>query len=323
MHKAFRIIERNQGEGHRDFYERVFQEAGSDGDFYASWKAMSQVVNEGYESPYTFGRIMRQELGDDNAVIYRYNPSNVYLSFHQEDRRAVLYVPALRDEEEESPIRPIRANGSGPVRDWYDAADTLADSGATFLICDNCGQGVRPKEAHLMPSVIVEEAGVYIPVFCNDCWQKTGQVADDGAITLTCDGCGRQVSTDDAYMKLLGPEDGVLCPICHMSRQLTGQVSVQAPDNRLYICDNCGQETSQEDIKVITKGGGVICSNCYPAWYSNYKAGLPTSHDADAEEVPYICDECGREVDAAEAYVDEGVLCPDCWLNAQEDADQE
>ena len=38
------------------------------------------------------------------------------------------------------------------------------------------------------------------------------------------------------------------------------------------------------------------------------------------EEPTYICDNCGREIDEAEAYIDEGVLCPDCWLDQQQKA---
>lgn len=34
------------------------------------------------------------------------------------------------------------------------------------------------------------------------------------------------------------------------------------------------------------------------------------------EERTYVCDNCGREVDEAEAYIDEGVLCPDCYLDS-------
>lgn len=337
MHKAFRAIERNKDEDSHAFQARVFQEAGGAGDFYTPWKSMGQIVNEGYESPYTFGRMMRQYLGDDNAVIYRFNPTGIYLSFNHEGERAVLYDPALREEEE----APLRA-ANGPVRDWYDAIDTLAvqhesrplyavSTGVSTtapvidvtLTCDTCGKKVLAKDAYLPPSVIVEGGGVITTVFCQECRQGG---SDDGIIMLTCDGCGRQVSTDDAYMKLLGPEDGVLCPICFLNRELARVVSrITWPvDERDYgICRSCGRDTYANNVKLRTADGGLLCSGCFPAWYSSHKAELTTSQDAEAEKAPYICDTCGREVDAAEAWVDEGVLCPDCYLNQAGNADQE
>lgn len=42
----------------------------------------------------------------------------------------------------------------------------------------------------------------------------------------------------------------------------------------------------------------------------------PATNDTEEEAVTYVCDNCGREVDEAEVYTDEGVLCPDCFLDS-------
>ena len=307
MHKAFTLIERGKKESGREFYARAFKEAGAAGDFYTPWQTTTEVVQEGYESPYYFGRLMRQYLDDDGAYIMCYSPTNVYIAFNggtDDSTRAVLFNPMLRDEEEKVVI-PARANGhvTGQADiDWYSAlpapsTEAIArrasdDAGATFLICDNCGEGVRPQEAHFPPSVIVEGAGVYTPVFCNDCWQKQGEDSDapgDDGIYLTCDGCGRQVNVDDAYLKLFGPEDGVLCPLCFLDKVLTGAADMPPASER-----------------------GAAVSPMFNQNGELYQLGEP-----------YICDNCGCEVNADEAYVKEGVLCFNCWLDQSGSADQE
>lgn len=68
----------------------------------------------------------------------------------------------------------------------------------------------------------------------------------------------------------------------------------------------------------------------YPAangWWHHLKEDRPiigrkenTMDDPEEEgTMTYVCDLCGREIDEAEAYIDEGVLCPDCHLNSLED----
>jgi formylmethanofuran dehydrogenase subunit E len=51
-----------------------------------------------------------------------------------------------------------------------------------------------------------------------------------------------------------------------------------------------------------------------------YHADDPEPGDPQPQEeaMIYVCDNCGREVDEAEAYIDEGVLCPDCYLDSLE-----
>lgn len=44
--------------------------------------------------------------------------------------------------------------------------------------------------------------------------------------------------------------------------------------------------------------------------------------DPEEEAVTYVCDNCGREVDEAEAYIDGGVLCPDCYLDSLEASEE-
>lgn len=174
MHKAFRAIDREKGEDGRAFFARVFQEAGGSGDFREPWMKMSQVVDEGYESPYVFGRMMRQYLQDEHAVIYRYNPTRVYMAFNggtDDTTRAVLYDPTWRTADEQ----PITA----PPVDWFASVDDLT--------------GLTPIE--------------------DDTPMRAKEPEPDDPLTYTCENCGRDVDAAEAYI-----EEGILCPDCWLDQ---------------------------------------------------------------------------------------------------------
>ena len=84
-----------------------------------AWKlgAVEEIVPEGYESPYRFGRLMRNMLGDDSATIWRYNPRNIY--FAVRENQAVLYDPSKRKTQPEISLRPK------DDMDWFEAVDFM------------------------------------------------------------------------------------------------------------------------------------------------------------------------------------------------------
>lgn len=63
------------------------------------WAYTKVIVEEGYESPYRFGRMLRLLVQDDAAPIFRYNPANVYFAFSLHTGLAAFYEPARRQPE--------------------------------------------------------------------------------------------------------------------------------------------------------------------------------------------------------------------------------
>jgi hypothetical protein len=88
-------------------------------DWHRQWAATEIIVDEGYESPYQFGRLLRQMMDDDNAVIFRYNPRRIYFAMATGSNRVAYYDPAKREHAPELPADP------GDI-DWFAAVDALA-----------------------------------------------------------------------------------------------------------------------------------------------------------------------------------------------------
>jgi hypothetical protein len=77
MDKQFWTIERKPGESARDFILRTWREAKSDlpqniaNLDLTKCHAQTEVVKDGYESPYRFGVILRELVGEDFAPIFQ------------------------------------------------------------------------------------------------------------------------------------------------------------------------------------------------------------------------------------------------------------
>lgn len=80
-----------------------------------AWANAEIVVDEGYESPYRFGRELREHVGDPNAPVFRFHTVEgkaLYAVFAQD---AVVYDPSQRQEAQ----RP-------PTIDYFEAVDQLS-----------------------------------------------------------------------------------------------------------------------------------------------------------------------------------------------------
>ena len=82
------------------------------------WANTEIIVYDGYESPYQFGRLLRQLMKNDSAVIFRYNPRGIYFAMATASRRVAYYDPAKRDHIPEYIV-------DGEI-DWFKAVDSIA-----------------------------------------------------------------------------------------------------------------------------------------------------------------------------------------------------
>lgn len=118
MESLFITITRNENEEQLDFYRRVAAEITSRAATDA-WANSTVVVNEGYESPYFFGRKLRDMCGDYNAAVHRFHTVDhkpLYVVF---SRDAVVYDPAQRTPEQ-SPVDLRQV-------DYFSAVDGLSE----------------------------------------------------------------------------------------------------------------------------------------------------------------------------------------------------
>lgn len=114
MNTLFTTITRHENEDALDFHERVV--AAITGRIpQEAWAESGVVVGDGYDSPYRFGRELRERVGDCNATIFRFHAADrrpLYVAFAQD---AVVYDPAQRGEAQ----RPAEV-------DYFAAADALS-----------------------------------------------------------------------------------------------------------------------------------------------------------------------------------------------------
>lgn len=86
--------------------------------WYREWGNTEVIVYDGYESPYQFGKLLRQLMENDSAIIFRYNPRNIYFAMATASCRVAYYDPAKRDHIPEYVV-------DGEI-DWFKAVDSLA-----------------------------------------------------------------------------------------------------------------------------------------------------------------------------------------------------
>lgn len=124
-HPAFWMIEEaSESEYHHlGFAAQVIREVLSPEqlsrpDWHRLWAGTEVIVDEGYGSPYQFGRLLRQMVNDDAAVIFRYNPTGIYFSMSNNTGKAAYYDPSKREGGPEIQF--------GGEIDWFVAVDHLA-----------------------------------------------------------------------------------------------------------------------------------------------------------------------------------------------------
>jgi hypothetical protein len=115
VHPAFSALRAEHGESYIAFVERVVQAVGA-ADRYG-WGDCEEIVKEGYDSPYRFGRLLRELVDDDGAFICRHNPSGIYICLPSGPvGRAAFYDPSRRETAER------------PAQDWFEAAVEMSDA---------------------------------------------------------------------------------------------------------------------------------------------------------------------------------------------------
>lgn len=114
MSTLFTTTPRQPSEADGDFFRRVAAEI-TGKPYQDAWAASEIVVTEGYESPYVFGRKLRELVDDDNATVFRFHTADhkpVYVAFGPTG--AAVYDPARRT--------PAQASTEP---DYFAAADEL------------------------------------------------------------------------------------------------------------------------------------------------------------------------------------------------------
>jgi len=108
-HPAFWTIEAQPGDDATPAgFAGAVMTRGLGASSHREWAHTEIVVDEGYESPYRFGRLLRQLVGDDNAIIFRYThstgsgqaPTRIYFTLSNHTGRAAFYDPAKRQPGE-------------------------------------------------------------------------------------------------------------------------------------------------------------------------------------------------------------------------------
>jgi hypothetical protein len=119
-HPAFWMIEVNDDDRMADatIREVLTPEQLAVPDWHRQWAATEVVVDEGYGSPYLFGKMLREMVDDVNAVIFRYNPRRIYFAISNRTGKASFYAPDRREHAPELPVDP------GEI-DWFEAVDAL------------------------------------------------------------------------------------------------------------------------------------------------------------------------------------------------------
>ena len=129
--RPFWTIERIEGESIRDFVLRTWGECYPDLGADELQNRMDEgsnsavVVKNGYLSPYKFGRVLREMVGDEKAAIlgaYAKDRATIYYTWRIEGDGpvvAALYNPDLRPETLYSAM-----DTAGEI-DFFDAVDTL------------------------------------------------------------------------------------------------------------------------------------------------------------------------------------------------------
>lgn len=115
MSELFTTIARTPNEEELDFNKRIAAEVTSK-SFQNAWTMSEIVVSEGYESPYLFGRKLRELVDDHNATVFRFHTVDGqprYVAFGPTG--AAVYDPTQRAQK---PTQPTQI-------DYYEAADGL------------------------------------------------------------------------------------------------------------------------------------------------------------------------------------------------------
>lgn len=114
MNALFTAIPRQSSEEDSDFFRRIAAEIAGK-TYRDAWAASEIVVTEGYESPYVFGRKLREMVDDHNATVFR---------FHTADHKAVYVAFGPSGAATYDPTRRTPAQEPGQI-DYYAAADAL------------------------------------------------------------------------------------------------------------------------------------------------------------------------------------------------------
>lgn len=124
-HPAFSLMkitdEEDRHGGWLEFMDRVFRSLGAT-DHRDGFANCTDVVVRG-ESPYRFGRILQDMVGQFDGYIVRYEPGNIYLCITDGSRKVALYDPSKRAPDEiPGGVAIEHAPSDNP---WFVAADHL------------------------------------------------------------------------------------------------------------------------------------------------------------------------------------------------------